>query len=177
MAIDISDLLRAAGGEMVGRVRLQKSVYLLDQMGMDSGLSFDYHHYGPYSAELSDELDDEVVFGEIEEEARRRSRDGVPYSVFRVRNAQQDHGSTLGKLPWTEAQNALSEMEKASATVLELAATIHWLAFVERVDDWQAELFCRKGVKTRHGRDRRALQLLRKLGLDPKLVSGQRAPY
>jgi len=32
MTIDIPNLLNAAGGAIVGKVRLQKIVYLLDQM-------------------------------------------------------------------------------------------------------------------------------------------------
>ena len=67
MSIDIPSLLNAAGGAIVGKVRLQKIVYLLDQMGMNSGYSYEYHHYGPYSAELADSVDEDVVFRQIEE--------------------------------------------------------------------------------------------------------------
>jgi phage regulator Rha-like protein len=51
--------------------------------------------------------------------------------------------------------------------VLELAATIHWLAFVERFDDWREELLKRKGAKTEQGRSDDALRLLAELNIAP----------
>jgi len=47
MPIELQHLLKAADGELVGKVRLQKTVYLLDQIGMGSGFTYEYHHYGP----------------------------------------------------------------------------------------------------------------------------------
>lgn len=169
MSIDIPSLLRAAGGEIVGKVRLQKTVYLLDQMGMDSGYSYEYHHYGPYSAELADSVDDAVVFDQVQETSKRRASDGVPYSVFKTSPEVGVTGSqkTLGHLAMDKARDALTAMERYSATVLELAATIHWLANVERVSDWRVELLRRKGAKADQGRDGEALQLLKQLGLSP----------
>ena len=70
-------------------------------------------------------------------------------------------------MPITRIRAALDEMQRQSATILELAATIHWLAVVEYVPDWKAELARRKGAKTRDGRDQKALELLRTLGLPP----------
>ena len=57
-----------------------------------------------------------------------------------------------------------------SATVLELAATIHWLAVYEKRLDWQEELVVRKGVKTENGRDKEALNLLGELKLPPAVA-------
>ena len=62
---DVPGLVRAAGGEVVGKVRLQKLVYLLEQLGLISGYSFEYRHYGPYSEELADQVEDDVVFGRL----------------------------------------------------------------------------------------------------------------
>ena len=44
--------------------------------------------------------------------------------------------------------------------MLELAATIHWLAYIERVDDWRSELLRRKGVKAAGGRMEKAARFL-----------------
>jgi uncharacterized protein len=169
MSIDIPSLLKAAGGEIVGKVRLQKIVYLLDQMGMNSGYSYEYHHYGPYSAELADSVDEDVVFGQIKEISQRRASDGVPYSVFRVAHSASvaANDEMLGDISLAKARDALGSMERYSATVLELAATIHWLVNVERISNWRTELQRRKGAKVDQGRDRQALELLRELGLAP----------
>jgi uncharacterized protein len=164
MSIDLPALIDAAGGEIVGKIRLQKMVYLLDQVGAQSGFSFDYHYYGPYSEELAEAVDDDVIFGCIEEEQRRRVSDGVSYVIYR----SLDHGeqsSDVFSQPAIAA--AIEEMNGQSMTVLELAATIHWLAFREKVRNWREELIRRKGVKTENGRTERALDLLKKLQLSP----------
>jgi len=163
MAIDVPRLIRAAGGEIVGKVRLQKMVYLLDQLGVQTEFSFSYHHYGPYSDDLAEVVEDDVIFGRVKAERRRRS-DGVPYVVYRA--APGDAASeSVFEQPKINA--ALQAMQRSSATVLELAATIHWLAFVEKVGNWEAELVRRKGIKTEEGREGKALALLKSLQIAP----------
>ncbi|PWB93495.1 hypothetical protein [Methylosinus sporium] len=169
MTIDIPSLIVAAGGEIVGKIRLQKVVYLLDQMGLGSGFSYEYHHYGPYSADLAEEVEDEVIIGHVESEQRRRLSDGVPYIVFRASTAGD--GEPLdSSIPLDIAKNGLYEMQRRSATVLELAATIHWLAVMENRADWPTELVRRKGAKTQNGREQEAIELLKVLGLPPAVA-------
>ncbi len=163
MSIDVPSLVRAAGGEIVGKVRLQKMVYLLDQIGVPTGFSFSYHHYGPYSDELAEVVEDDVIFRRMKAERRRRS-DGVPYIVYRADTASTARESVFAQ-PRMNA--ALQAMQHSSATVLELAATIHWLAFVEKVGNWKAELVRRKGIKTKEGREEKALALLKDLQIAP----------
>jgi uncharacterized protein YwgA len=161
----IASVVASAGGEIVGRVRLQKVIYLLDQLGLNSGFSYSYHHYGPYSADLVDAVDGAKAFRFIDEQTRHRRSDGVPFSVFlRGPNAGQLKAdrSDLAK---PDFARALGKMEAQSATVLELAATIHWLRTKESVPDWTSELVRRKGVKTEGGRMEEAVELLRQLGL------------
>ena len=55
----------------------------------------------------------------------------------------------------------------ASPTVLELAATAHWLLVHEKRKDWELELRRRKGVKLESGREKQALDLLKSLKLQP----------
>ena len=166
MTIDIPSLVVAAGGQVPGRVRLQKIVYLLDQIGLESGFTFEYHHYGPYSEALAEQVEDDRIFRKLEVEPRRRVTDGVPYVVFHA--SQPGDGERLETRPAADRIiKALPKLMKTSATVLELAATIHWLAVVERRADWRDELVRRKGVKTRQERDEKALDILRSLGLPP----------
>src|SRR5437870_113537 len=122
MPLDIPHLLRAAGGQVVGKVRLQKLVYLLDQLGLNSGFTFEYHHYGPYSEELADAVDDCIAFRRVSEETGRRASDGVPYSIFSALPTGSDGRSRrLGALRLSDAESALAKMNARSATVLELA--------------------------------------------------------
>jgi uncharacterized protein YwgA len=166
MTIDIASLVVASGGEVVGKVRLQKIVYLLDQIGLESGFSYEYHHYGPYSDELADQVEEEVIFRRLKAEHRSRQSDGVSYIAYSASSA--GGGDPIDwNIPVDRIRSALAEMQRRSATVLELAATIHWLAVVEERQDWKDELIRRKGAKTHQGRDRQALDLLALLGLPP----------
>jgi len=174
MKINVPSLVSAAGGELVGKIRLQKVVYLLDQMGLSSPFSFEYHHYGPYSADLADSIEDDVAFGYLAAEQRRRQSDGVPYVAYRAIGADEGN-SWDAYLPDDEIRSALGQMQHRSATVLELAATIHWLAVIERNENWSAELIRRKGAKAQGGRDQQALELLRSLRLPPAVNVPSRA--
>ena len=164
MSINIPALIEAAGGEVVGKIRLQKMIYLLEQIGVESGFKFDYHHYGPYSEELAEAVDDNVIFGCIEEEQKRRVSDGVPYVIYRSLVHQMQSTDVLSQ---PAVETAIEEINRQSMTVLELAATIHWLAFKEKVRSWREELLRRKGVKAAEGRTDQAIKLLEKLNLAP----------
>ena len=164
MAIDIPGLVVAAGGELIGKVRLQKMVYLLDQVGLKSGCTYEYHHYGPYSEDLAEQADDDVVFGRLRATWMHRKSDGAPYVTYSA--ALGAHRSLEGD----HLRKALREMQNSSATVLELAATIHWLSEIEGVKNWHEELVRRKGVKCDKGRDTEALELLRAMSLPPAVV-------
>lgn len=166
MTIDVPCLVVAAGGEIVGKIRLQKIVYLLDQIGLNSGFSYEYHHYGPYSEELAEQVEDDVIFGHLYASERRRLSDGVPYTIY---SASADNSRMDVSVAHVRIKRALAEMQRRSATILELAATIHWLAVIEELPDWQDELIRRKGAKTNNGRDKQALELLDILGLAPAL--------
>lgn len=167
-------VIAAAGGRLTGRVRLQKVVYLLDQLGLSSELRFSYHHYGPFSDDLAHSVEAAKASGTIEEELAYRQSDGIQYSVF----------STIGEADLTpfesmgrdRAQAALAKLLPASVTVLELAATAHWLWQHEKVSDWKAEIRRRKGVKTADGRLEKAIALLGELGLPPPADSAAQSP-
>ena len=78
----VASVVFSAGGEIVGRIRLQKEVYLLDQLGLNSGFSYAYHHYGPFSSDLVDAVDGAKAFRFVSEDVRHRRSDGVPFSVY-----------------------------------------------------------------------------------------------
>jgi uncharacterized protein YwgA len=145
-------------------VRLQKIFYLLDRMGLESGFDYEYHHYGPYSSELAEAVEDATAFGHIDERIGRRSYDGVSYSIFeKPRVASEPY---LGALDHGHAAKVLKRMQAEPATVLELAATIDWLRTQEQVSNWRSELARRKGAKAELSRVERAERLLRDLNMD-----------
>ena len=169
----VQALLKAAGGQLVGRVRLQKAAYLLDRLGMESGFHYDYHHYGPFSRDLDNAVADAEAFGLVEEEFDRRQVDGARYSIFKLIAADFVFPEKIGQLDEAALERYLQTFAEANVTVLELAATANWLAEKEEWNDWQEELHRRKGSKVEGGRLDRALALLRAVGLPPATVDAR----
>jgi HD superfamily phosphohydrolase/uncharacterized protein YwgA len=165
----VAEAISIGGGEIIGRVRLQKIFYLLEQSGLQGGLRFEYHHYGPYSRGLDEALEKAKAFHGVREAIHHRDLDGMPYSVFTKRARVLP--KRLGAIDSGSARDRIMRMKSETSTVLELAATIHWLSTQERVADWRTELRRRKGGKAEDGRTERALVLLVDLGLEPRGAS------
>ncbi|MCF6327554.1 MAG: hypothetical protein L3J21_09725, partial [Devosiaceae bacterium] len=132
------------------------------------GFSFEYHHYGPYSEELANQVQEDIIFQRIQDVTKHRVSDGVPYVVFKAEKSGKGV-DPISNLSSDVLDGAISKFKNTSATILELAATIHWLSEVESVEDWESELDRRKGAKTANGRDKKALELLKNLNLPPAL--------
>lgn len=161
----IADIVCAAGGRLVSRIRLQKIAYLLDQLGAASGFDYTYHHYGPFSRDIDSAVMDAEAFDLIQEKFERRQRDGARYSIFEAKGDVATH--TYDALPDARLRDLCRRWAGVPATVLELAATAHWLVQYEHVGDWQDEIVRRKGAKTEKGRLEKALELLKEVGLRP----------
>ena len=74
-------LVRDAGGELVGRTRLQKIAFLMQLAGFGDDFSFEYHHYGPYSEDLAQAMEIAVALGPVKEEERVADWGGR-YSIY-----------------------------------------------------------------------------------------------
>jgi uncharacterized protein YwgA len=138
----------------VGRTRLQKSVYLLKLCGIDLGFDFEYHHYGPYSEDLTNASRDAEVLGLLDVEWKNSY--GNEYAVF--------HARTEAAFPQSDkATSALSILNRYETTVLELAATVDFLRKNGyRSDPW-AETARRKTSKITTSRVEQSKNLLREL--------------
>jgi uncharacterized protein YwgA len=160
----IVDIVALSGGKLVGRTRMQKTVYLLDVLGLRSGASYYYYNFGPFSDEVANGISDGKFGGTLFEETEYRMSDGSPFSIFKVEKSSQQIRE-VGALPAERVSSVLQRFASCNSTILELAATIHWLARVEKVSDWRGELVRRKGTKTQNGRMDRAAELLAELGV------------
>ncbi len=163
----VAAIVAAAGGKIVSRIRMQKIAYLLDQLGMESEFDYAYHHYGPYSKDLDNAILDAEAFGYVEEKFQRRVSDGAKYSVF---DSSKDFEDNFFSAKLSNPQKLVKEFATTSVTVLELAATAHWLNIFEEISDWQTEIKKRKGSKTENGRLVEAVALLKKIGLEPNTL-------
>lgn len=159
----VAGLIALNGGEIVGKTRLQKTVYILDACGLSSGFEFDYGNFGPFSADLAQATDD----AELAEEIKTVEKPGyheVPYTVFKT---SSDVPDVLGELPTDRVLEYLGILKKYSAIILELAATIHY--FFEMVDRAKinAAVQQRKPLKATVTRMKSAWELLEGLKLTP----------
>ena len=159
----IAQILDASGGRIVGRIRFQKMIYLLQQLGLGSDFKFSYHHYGPYSEEASIAVQRAATIGNLIKETEIPASYGGFYSEFDLVGTQAS--DYVGNLTMQNAKEFTSLMKSETSVVLELAATIHWLKSKEKVSDWERELKLRKPSKASQENTVRANQLLQNLGL------------
>ena len=158
-------LIALHGGQVVGRTRLQKRTYLLHRCGGNFGLSFVYHHYGPYSFDLADGLIDARAEDLIEIEERLGSY-GVRYAIFRLKQSLSE-SERIGSLCVREARRFLGMMDAAASdVVLEIAATIVFLRDEGGYKNQAIEeTKVRKPLKATQQRLSRAQSLICDLGL------------
>ena len=157
----VSAIVRLSGGEIVGKTRLQKIAFLLQAKGSGfAGADFDYHNFGPYSAELAFAADDAESLGLLTVE-ERRGYHSVPYTVFRSTEfaANLDDGNEM-----KACRADLKVMNRYSALVLELAATAVYLQRNGYAESFWKEVKKRKSLKATAPRIQSAKDLLRQLG-------------
>lgn len=145
-------IIEDAGGELVGRTRLQKIAYLLQLAGFGDEFHFEYKHYGPFSEDLARGMEIATAFGQVQEEEQQAGWGGW-YSIYRLPNAQP---------PSDPRRAEFVQMSKEIGAIeLELAATAAFLYAVEGIgrtkdgNPW-AETRARKPEKAREGRLERA---------------------
>lgn len=127
---ELVDIVASAGGELVGRTRLQKTAFLLVATGLGADqFKFRYRHYGPYSENLASTSDMSTLLGSLSEEQQPSSWGGT-FSVFRT-----------DALPRCEASSPRIKLigiaKDANPIDLELAATSAFLALEGHKDPWK----------------------------------------
>lgn len=145
-------IVQDAGGELVGRTRLQKIAFLLSLSGFSDEFSFEYRHYGPYSEDLAQAMEVAAALGPVREEERLADWGGH-YSVYTLlRPVDQDDA----------ARSAfVQKAKRVDAVELELAATAAYLFSCEGIgatdvgNPWH-ETRRRKPTKAGNGRLERA---------------------
>jgi uncharacterized protein len=149
-----AEIVRDAGGEIVGRTRLQKIAYILEAAGLGSGFPFRYKHYGPYSDLLADAAQTARIVGLLQEQEVVANWGGL-YSTYYSRIPEDVRVNESRRL-------LAKELVNVDAVELELAATALFLAYERCPDPW-GETARRKPDKADAGRLQRAQQLYRGL--------------
>ena len=157
----VSALVRLSDGKIVGKTRLQKIAYLLEAKELGFGLSFDYHNFGPFSADLAFAADDAESLGYISTE-EHLGYHSVPYTVFLATDQapEFEEGDDL-----QARRVALGTINGYSALVLELAATAVYLKRNGYPKSVWKEVKKRKRIKATRERVAAAKELLSSLKL------------
>ena len=150
------------GNEIVSKVRLQKTFYLLQAYGLLEDLNdldFEYHHYGPYSSKLARTAEDATAEGKLKT-AVRPGYHSEPYTVYlRTGNAP----TVLNEHTVEKIRRALDVLKEYSGLVLEVASTIHFLRYTGETNDAVAEVKQRKPIKATDSRIQQAETMLGRL--------------
>jgi uncharacterized protein YwgA len=148
-----------ANRRVVGRTRLQKTIKLLQRLGLPTDYGFTIFFYGPYSESLHADIGLLKHFGLIEEE-ERRSQDGSPYYIISATEECALPQEISRFQPW------IDKLQSSDATVLELAATYDaFRTMGSHHDKAMTRLRRKKGTKCDGGNAEAALRLLRDLRL------------
>jgi hypothetical protein len=145
--------------EVVGRTRLQKTIKLLQRLGLPTSYGYTIHFYGPYSEDLQSEVSLLENVGLASEEQRRTVTGDGTYFVVKA-TPQADPKLVDKFCP------AIELLAAEDPVILELAATYD--AFREEGDPHPVamdRLRRKKGSKLDNGNDENALGLLGQLGL------------
>ena len=159
---EVANIVHLNGGDIVGRTRLQKSLFLLDAQGIGLNLDYDYHNFGPFSWDAAEATDDAVALEYLGEE-KRFGYHQVPYSIFRVKSTGggKRHDDVLSE----QRLQALQVMKEYSALELEVAATAVYLRDNGYAESYVEELAVRKPQKATPQRVKKALMLIEALGI------------
>lgn len=115
-----------SGRKVYGRIRLQKTVRLLQACGFETDYLFSIHHYGPYSEELLEDVAELERYGLVEEEPEVTQSGHNVYVVKATQNSKY--------IPSIEEwRQVIERLEKVDSEILELAAT--YVEFQGRTGD------------------------------------------
>ncbi len=155
-----ADIVRDAGGQLVGRTRLQKVAYLTHLAGFSDDFEFEYRHYGPFSEDLARAMEIATGIGLVKEEEKRTDWGGW-YSIYEI----DDRGEPAAG---ADRRRFVAAAARIGSIELELAATAAFLYAKEGIgqnndgDPW-AETERRKPQEAAEGRLERAKQAYRAL--------------
>ena len=151
---EVTNIIRDAGGCIVGRTRLQKTAYLLTVTGLDDNFRFNYKHYGPFSDQLASSTKFGALIGDFREEQDQAAWGGT-YSTYTLDDAQD--------VDYEDPRSRLASMSaEAEPIELELATTSIFLFYDGYKNAWE-ETAQRKPEKSSPERLTNAKNLLERL--------------
>lgn len=123
MLKDHAKLMNAilVSGEIVGRKKLQKMIYIAKKIAFPFQERFQFHFYGPYSEELTLRVEELYNMGFLNEIKEKKG------GYFQYRYSLTDTGKeflSLNEIEMPFLQECLLDMNNQNARFLELVSTV-----------------------------------------------------
>ena len=113
----LQSFFKACGGEITGRKKVQKLVYLCQSLGINLGQEFIFYHYGVYSPGLSNDLRQAENWGILTEEKL-----GVTYKY-----KLNEFNDKLSDELIQAKQEIINKLAQKAPATLEVLSTIVYL--------------------------------------------------
>ncbi|SFB03372.1 MULTISPECIES: YwgA family protein [unclassified Bacillus (in: firmicutes)] len=131
MLKDHAKLMQAVmvSGEITGRKKLQKMIYIAKKIAFPFQERFQFHFYGPYSEELTLRVEELCNMGFLNEVKENKGG----YSQYRY--SMTDSGKeflSLNEVEMPCLQDCLIDMNEQSARFLELVSTVLYFEDLEK---------------------------------------------
>lgn len=108
-------------GEVSGRKKLQKMVYIAKQLDIDFDERFEFHMYGPYSEELTLRVDELCNMGLLDEQVETKG------AIHMYRYTLNDTGRDFlrfHEVDFGKGEEVILRMNEENSRFLELVSTI-----------------------------------------------------
>lgn len=125
MLNDHAKLMQAVlvSGEIVGRKKLQKMIYIAKKIAFPFQERFQFHFYGPYSEELTLRMEELCNMGFLNEVKEKKG------GYYQYRYTLTDSGKeflSLNEVEMPFLQECLLDMNQKNARFLELVSTVFY---------------------------------------------------
>jgi len=120
-------------GEVVGRKKLQKLVYLAQRMGASFREDFAYHLFGPFSEALANEIA-EMKMLHLADEVRNTTITGYPQYRYSLTEEGTKLANSKPSIFSEKLVNYVKELNKDDGRTLELKATT-WFLLESGIED------------------------------------------
>jgi len=119
----------ASVGEIAGRKKMQKIIYIAKKISFPFEEKFQFHFYGPYSEELTLRIEELCEMGYLNEEKEKKS--GYWQYCYSISEAGEDL-LRLYEVDMPNLQDCLKDMNEQNARFLELVSTILFFDTLEK---------------------------------------------
>lgn len=119
----------STAGEISGRKKLQKIVYIAKKLSFPFHEKFQFHFYGPYSEELTLRIEELCAMGYLNEVKEKKA--GYYQYCYSITEAGKDFLS-IQEVDMPALDTCLVDMNEQSARFLELVSTVLYFDTLEK---------------------------------------------